>query len=101
MVLANALLTNSAVEASKAYVTSKLKISMASLPSSLRDRLALHSRQGKKSASADAGGAAKSIASASTTVLNLQSSVGGSAADDAGAAGDKKVKRMRGLSGPT
>lgn len=58
MVLANALLTNSAVEASKTYVTSKLKISMASLPSSLRDRLALHSRQGKKSASAsaDAGG---------------------------------------------
>jgi hypothetical protein len=52
--VANALLTNSAVEASKAYVTSKLKISMGSLPSSLRDRLALHSRQGKKSASASA-----------------------------------------------
>ena len=92
MLLANALLTNTAVEASKTYVASKLKISMASLPSSLRDRLALHSRQGKKSASSDAGGAAKSLASASTTVLSL---VGGSAADEAGAAGDKKVKRMR------
>jgi hypothetical protein len=47
MVLANALLTSSAVEAFKAYVTNKLKSSMASLPSSLRDRLALHSRRAR------------------------------------------------------
>ena len=54
MILTNGVLTQSPLDASKTYVTTKLKVPLASLPSTLRDKMVAHGPGSKSSSSQEA-----------------------------------------------
>ena len=54
MILTNGVLTQSPLDASKTYFTTKLKVPLASLPSTLRDKMVAHGPGPKCSSSQEA-----------------------------------------------
>jgi hypothetical protein len=91
MVITNSILSDGAVEASKTYVTSKLKISLQGLPSTLREKLALYSRGAKK----PSGEVASSAAETSAIVNAIAAKALSAGASTATSADEKPTKKIR------
>ena len=93
MVIVNAILSGGAVEASKTYVTSKLKVSLQSLPSTLREKLALCSRGAKKPSGEVASSAPETSAIANAVAAEALSA-GASTATSADEKPPTKIRRI-------
>ena len=91
----NAIILDGVVEASKTYVTSKLKASLQSLPSTLREKLALYSRGAKKPSGEVASSAAVAETSAIANKPAAEAlSVGALTATSADEKPTKKIRRI-------
>ena len=93
MVIVNAILSDGAVEASKTYVTSKLKVSVQSLPSTLREKLALYSRGATKPSGEVASSAPETSAIANAAAAEALSA-GASTATSADEKPPTKIRRI-------
>ena len=93
MVITNSILPDGVVEASKTYVTSKLKISLQSLPSTLREKLALYSRGAKKPSGEVASSAPETSAIANAVAAEALSA-GASTATSADEKPPTKIRRI-------